>query len=148
MAPQPVKIRTDFELTCFEMEGIDAIKAALVAGEKIGTEEIPIKINLIAPPIYVMSTTTLKKKEAFDLLGIALAEIKKVIKEKKGKYDLKEAPRIIGEKHEIEMDQMIKDLEHEKRMDDGEEDEDDVEGMGVTTAIDKQLDEMQAKNTM
>ncbi|KAJ1486605.1 eukaryotic translation initiation factor 2 alpha subunit-domain-containing protein [Baffinella frigidus] len=32
LTPQPVKIRSDFEVTCFAYEGIDAIKAALNAG--------------------------------------------------------------------------------------------------------------------
>ena len=31
--------------------GIDAVKDALRAGMAVGTEEIPIKINLIAPPV-------------------------------------------------------------------------------------------------
>lgn len=30
MAPAPVKLRTDFEVTCFTHEGIDAIKEALL----------------------------------------------------------------------------------------------------------------------
>lgn len=33
MAPQPVKLRADFELTCFTHEGIDAIKDALIAAK-------------------------------------------------------------------------------------------------------------------
>ena len=45
LSPQPVKIRADFELTCFVLEGIDAIKEALLTGEGVGTEDIPIKVN-------------------------------------------------------------------------------------------------------
>lgn len=38
MRPQPVKIRADFEITCFAYEGIDAIKEALSEGEKAAKE--------------------------------------------------------------------------------------------------------------
>lgn len=44
MIPQPVKIRADFKLTCYKFEGIDAIKAALLEGEKVSTPEIQIKV--------------------------------------------------------------------------------------------------------
>lgn len=44
MVPQPIKIKADFKLTCFHYDGIDAIKAALMEGEKLSTEEIPIKV--------------------------------------------------------------------------------------------------------
>jgi translation initiation factor 2 alpha subunit (eIF-2alpha) len=47
-----VKIRADIEVACYGYEGIDAVKAALKTGLLCSTEEIPIKINLIAPPIY------------------------------------------------------------------------------------------------
>lgn len=34
LTPQALKIRADFEITCFAYEGIDAIKEALRAGQK------------------------------------------------------------------------------------------------------------------
>ena len=49
---QAVKVRADIEVFCYEYEGIDAVKAALKAGISLSTEEIPIKINLISPPLY------------------------------------------------------------------------------------------------
>lgn len=45
MVPEPIKIRADFKLTCYKFEGIEAIKAALLEGEKISTSEIPLKVN-------------------------------------------------------------------------------------------------------
>ena len=51
LTQQAVKIRADFECSCFTYEGIDAVKDALRAGIAIGSPEIPIKINLIAPPV-------------------------------------------------------------------------------------------------
>lgn len=52
LTSQAVKIRADIEVACYGYEGIDAVKAALKTGLLCSTEEIPIKINLIAPPIY------------------------------------------------------------------------------------------------
>lgn len=52
LTSQAVKIRSDFEVACYGYEGIDAVKAALRAGLACSTEELPIKINLIAPPLY------------------------------------------------------------------------------------------------
>lgn len=52
LTSQAVKIRADIECACYEYEGIDAVKAALTAGLTLSSEEIPIKINLIAPPLY------------------------------------------------------------------------------------------------
>lgn len=35
MTPQPIKIRADVELTCFESAGVEAIKEAMRAGEAV-----------------------------------------------------------------------------------------------------------------
>ena len=52
LTSQAVKIRSDIEVACYGYEGIDAVKSALKAGLALSTEELPIKINLIAPPLY------------------------------------------------------------------------------------------------
>lgn len=52
LTSQAVKIRADIECACYEYEGIDAVKTALKSGLELSTEELPIKINLIAPPLY------------------------------------------------------------------------------------------------
>ena len=41
--------------------GIDAVKSALRAGIAVGNEDVPIKVNLIAPPLYVVTTSTPEK---------------------------------------------------------------------------------------
>ena len=61
LTPQPIKIRADIELTCYTPAGIDAIKRALKAGESVGTEGVPIKAKLIAPPLYVLDTNASDK---------------------------------------------------------------------------------------
>lgn len=51
LAPQPIKIRSDVEVSCYTHEGIDAIREALFAGMALSTENTQIKIKLIAPPM-------------------------------------------------------------------------------------------------
>lgn len=43
MAPAPMKLRADFELTCFTYEGIDALKEALISART--------KVNKVDPDI-------------------------------------------------------------------------------------------------
>jgi len=76
LTPQPVKIRSDFELTCFNYEGVDAIKRALSESLKHGTEDMPIKMKLVAPPLYVMSTMSVDKDKGIAALAAALETIK------------------------------------------------------------------------
>jgi translation initiation factor 2 subunit 1 len=45
LTPQPVTVRSDFELSCYTYEGIEAIKEALRAGEKKGTEQAKLKVR-------------------------------------------------------------------------------------------------------
>ena len=63
------QVRADFEVTCFSYEGIDAIKAALFAGEAAGsTPDVPVHIRLIAPPVYVMTAASMDKQQALPTL--------------------------------------------------------------------------------
>ena len=95
--PQPVRIRADIEVTCFSSEGIDAIKSALSEGENLSTEAIPIKVKLVAPPLYVLLTTTTEKEEGISLLGKALAAIGSTIKKAGGEMKtLKEVSPLRG----------------------------------------------------
>lgn len=47
MAPTPVKLRADFELTCFTYEGIDALKDALLAAKKaVNDDHIQVAVSI------------------------------------------------------------------------------------------------------
>mmetsp|Transcript_15257 Transcript_15257/g.22351 ORF Transcript_15257/g.22351 Transcript_15257/m.22351 type:complete len:344 (-) Transcript_15257:50-1081(-) len=107
LAPQPVKIRADIEVSCFTYEGIDAIREALFAGMNCGGENTPIKIKLIAPPIYVLSTTTLEKDAGIALLNKAIETIKVSITSKGGKLDIKMAAKAVSVKEESELQAMM-----------------------------------------
>ena len=82
LAPQPVKIRADIEVTCFTYEGIEAIREALLAGENRGSPDVPVRIKLIAPPMYVMTSMTLDKDLGIETLNAAIEVITQTIKQK------------------------------------------------------------------
>lgn len=82
LAPQPVKIRADIEVTCFTYEGIDAIKEALAEGEAKGTADAPVRIKLIAPPMYVMTSMTLDKDLGVETMNAAIEAIAATVKAK------------------------------------------------------------------
>lgn len=125
LAPQPIKIRSDVEISCFTYEGIDAIREALFAGIAVGTEGSPIKIKLIAPPIYVLSTTTLEKEAGIALLTKAIETIQQKIVQSGGKLDVKMEPKAVSVKEETELQAMLERAEREIQEVDGDAPEDD-----------------------
>jgi translation initiation factor 2 subunit 1 len=79
LAQQPTKIRSDIEVTCFTYEGIEAIKQALIAGENHSSPEVPLRIKLIAPPAFVLTTLTQDKELGIEKMTEAIEIIKSVI---------------------------------------------------------------------
>ena len=69
----------------------NAIKAALLAGVALGTEELPIKIKLVAPPLYVMLCSALDKAKGIALLTSAIDVMRAEITQYKGDLQVKAA---------------------------------------------------------
>jgi len=111
MKPQPVKIRADLEVTCFAYEGIEAIKAALKEGEKHSTKETPIKIKLVAPPLYVMMTSSLNKTHGISVLNAACESIAAHIKTKGGRVNIKTPARAVTERDDKLLATLMESLE-------------------------------------
>jgi translation initiation factor 2 subunit 1 len=125
LAPQPIKIRSDVEVSCFTYEGIDAIREALFAGMAVGTDASAIKIKLIAPPIYVLSTTTLDKEVGIALLNSSIDTIRQKITAKGGKIEVKMEPKAVSLKEENELQAMMDRLALENEEVDGDAPEED-----------------------
>lgn len=125
LAPQPIKIRSDIEVSCYTYEGIDAIREALFAGMALSTENTQIKIKLIAPPIYVLSTMTLEKDAGITLLNKAIDVIRNTITGKGGKMDVKMEPRAVSLREETELQAMMDRLALENEEIDGDAPEDE-----------------------
>jgi translation initiation factor 2 subunit 1 len=86
-----VKIRADVEVACYGYEGIDAVKTALKAGLALSTEELIIKINLIAPPLYVITTSSPEKADGIKALNDAIEVIKEKILQMGGVFNVQMA---------------------------------------------------------
>lgn len=136
LTQQAVKIRADFECSCFTYEGIDAVKEALRAGIDKGTEEIPIRINLIAPPVYVMTCSTPERSDGLALLNEGCKAVEEKIKGVGGNFAIQMAPKVVTATDEDELAARIRRAEEENAEVDGDDDDEDQVGMGGNKDLD------------
>jgi translation initiation factor 2 subunit 1 len=132
MTPQPLKVRADVQVTCFAYDGIEAIRAALLAAQGLSTEAVPIKVQLIAPPLYVMLTTTLNKDEGIAALNAAIEAARVVLESHGGRMQIKSAPSVTTDQDESELARMLHGAAGE-----GEGDEEDEDGEGEEEAFEE-----------
>jgi len=131
LTPTAVKIRADIEVTCFHYEGINAIKRALLKGTSKGSEDVPIKIKLLAPPLYVMTCSALEKAKGIEILEEAIKEMKAEINAAKGELQVKAAPRAVDERDDKLLSNLMSTLEQQNAEIGGDDDEEEQdEGMG------------------
>lgn len=110
LTPQAVKCRSDIEVSCYSYEGIDAIKNALREGLKMSSDDKPIKINLIAPPVYVVTSSSLDREEGVKLLQDVIDTIKASIESFKGRFKVKMAPKVVTDVDEAELARQMEQL--------------------------------------
>ncbi|KAK0241536.1 translation initiation factor 2, alpha subunit [Armillaria nabsnona] len=125
LTPQPIKLRADIELTCYTPQGIDAIKKALRMGEKESTEQVPIKAKLVAPPLYVLSTSAGDKYAAVDRFERAIDSIQHTIEEQGGTLVIKMKPKAISETDEHDLAQLMAKAGQENAEVSGDEEEEE-----------------------
>jgi len=138
LTPQPIKLRADLEVTCFAYQGIDAIKEALKAGEALSTEDMSIKIKLVAPPLFVMMTTSLDKENGIATLNKACQLITDIVKKHGGEVNIKTAARAVSERDDRLLASLMESLEKQNQEIAGDEAEDDG---GEAKAEDSEDDE-------
>ncbi|BGP37456.1 hypothetical protein JCM10450v2_001363 [Rhodotorula kratochvilovae] len=126
LTPQPVKVRADLEVTNFAYNGILTIQEALAAGESLSTDEIPIKIRLVAPPLYVMVSNTTDKQGAVERLEQAIEKIGEVIRREEGGHlNVKMKPKAVSETDDLELAALMDRVARENKEVSGDEDSDD-----------------------
>ncbi|KAF8402587.1 hypothetical protein HHK36_010674 [Tetracentron sinense] len=132
MTPQPLKIRADIEMKCFQFDGVLHIKEAMRKAEAAGNNDCPVKIKLVAPPLYVLTTQTLDKEQGILVLNNAITACTEEIDRHKGKLVVKEAARAVSERDDKLLAEHMKKLgqdNEEVSGDEGSEEEEDT-GMG------------------
>ncbi|KAK9280489.1 hypothetical protein L1049_014181 [Liquidambar formosana] len=132
MTPQPLKIRADIEMKCFQFDGVLHIKEAMRKAEAAGNHNCPVKIKLVAPPLYVLTTHTLDKERGISILNDAITACTQEIELHKGKLLVKEAPRSVSERDDKLLAEHMAKLHNDNEEisgDEGSEEEEDI-GMG------------------
>ncbi|XP_025016778.1 eukaryotic translation initiation factor 2 subunit 1 [Tetranychus urticae] len=136
LTPQAVKVRADIDVGCCTYEGIDAVKAALRAGIACGSPEMPIKINLIAPPSYVVTTHTMEREFGLATLDKALKEIEESITKAGGIFSIKQAPKVVTDLDDQELQKKLERLEQMNEEVPGDDDYDE-DGDGDSDSVDE-----------
>lgn len=198
LTPQPTKIRSDVEVTCYGYEGIDAIKTALRTAEAhnppppaplvlkpstglskrakrgeqtdpdsgppqtngahpdresldpstatpsgpddttAATEDMPaealkvaravallatpsVKVKLVSPPLYVLTTQCLEKAVGIKTLDEAIERIRASIVKAGGALDIKMAPKAVTENDDKELQDLMERRERENMEVSGDE---------------------------
>ncbi|MCO5573905.1 hypothetical protein L7F22_027680 [Adiantum nelumboides] len=131
MTPQPLRIRADIELRCFQYDGVLHIQDSMRKAEAAGTPDCPVKIKLVAPPLYVLTTQTLDKEQGIAVLNVAIKACTKEIEKHKGKLSVREAPRAVSERDDRLLQEQMQKYAAANDEVNGDDDEDDEDvGMG------------------
>ncbi|KFY63472.1 hypothetical protein V496_03943 [Pseudogymnoascus sp. VKM F-4515 (FW-2607)] len=133
LTPQPTKVRADVEVTCFGYEGIDAVKTALRTAEARNTADTQVKVKLVSPPLYVLTSTCLEKHLGIATLEAAIIDIKKNIEANGGSCTVKMEPKAVTENDDAELQALMEKRARENEEVSGDEsmsesDENAIEG--------------------
>ena len=143
LTPQPTKVRADVEVTCFSYDGIDAVKDALRAAEAASTPakepppapidgekapipdatSAPVKVKLVSPPLYVLTSQCLDKQIGLQTLQKAIDSIEAKIKSTGGNCVIRMAPKAVTESDDAELAALMEKRERENQEVSGDEDE-------------------------
>ena len=88
-------------------------------------------MQLVATPLYVLTTMSLDKDKGLRVLGVAVKNVQQIIESHKGKLVVKEAPRAVSEREDRLLADKMAALEAASTEKDGDQDTDeDDETMG------------------
>lgn len=126
LTPQRTKVRADIEVTCFGYEGIDAVKTALRTAEANNNAEganadTQVKVKLVSPPLYVLTSTSFDKNQGITQLQEAIEGIRKSIDAAGGNLTVKMEPKAVTESDDAELQALMEKRERENAEVSGDE---------------------------
>ncbi|KAK5063094.1 eukaryotic translation initiation factor 2 subunit alpha [Exophiala bonariae] len=122
LTPHPTKVRADVEVTCFKYDGIDAVKEALRKAEAKNTPDTQVKVKLVSPPHYVLTSQCLDKQLGIQLLEEAIKDIDQTISASGGSCAVKMAPKAVTEHDDAELQALMDKRAKENEEISGDED--------------------------
>ena len=122
LTPHPTKVRADVEVTCFKYDGIDAVKEALRKAEAKNMPDAQVKVKLVSPPHYVLTSQCLDKTVGIHLLEEAIKDIDISIKGSGGGCVVRMAPKAVTEHDDAELQALMDKRERENAEVSGDED--------------------------
>lgn len=133
---QQVRLRSKMEVSCFEYQGIDAVRDALLKGQEASKkDECELKIKLIAHPLFQVVTMCRDKELGIKTLDQAATLIQTEIEARGGVFELKSKPEVVGADQEDDKD----DDKSDKSSSSGSDsDQDDT--MGNIAGLDEMAD--------
>ncbi|KEG14731.1 putative elongation initiation factor 2 alpha subunit [Trypanosoma grayi] len=114
MRTEITTIHADIEMTCFQCDGVNALREVLLVGRdfKQGQEpNIPISVTIVGPPKYRLRAKTelkdegiLRMKEAIETMKIEMAKRGGILKVMSGPYALGEEEQVKEERNDDQDD--------------------------------------------
>jgi translation initiation factor 2 subunit 1 len=96
LLPQIIRLRTKIEVTCFEDEGVDAVRDSLLRGLEASTTDCTLNISLVAHPLFALSCTCRDRTLGKETMERAMDLIRRAIQARGGSFDIESSPVLIG----------------------------------------------------
>lgn len=122
LTPHPTKVRADIDVTCFKYEGIDAVKEALRKAEAKNAPDAEVRVKLVSPPRYVLTSQCLDKQVGIELLEQGIKDIKESISAAGGACTVVMAPKAVTEHDDAELQALMDKRARENEEVSGDED--------------------------
>eukprot|EP00461_Guttulinopsis_vulgaris_P004522 UN04524 len=123
MAPKPCTIFARIEATCYGEMGITGLKKAFEAGIAQQTEQVKLRLRIVGPPVYVITTTCNVQTQGMQIVKQAIEAISTEIQKYGGKASSELGPQLAD--GDIDVDKLGNTEAGEDDDEDDEYDEDD-----------------------